>query len=251
MSASLFDLSGRTALVTGSTRGLGAAIAQGLGLAGARVAVNGRTRSAVEQRVSELAALGVESVAASFDVTDEQAVGAALARLGRVDVLVNNAGITLRRRLEEWSLEEWERIFAVNVTSAFLVSRAVVPGMIERGHGKIVNVCSVQSELARKTIAPYTATKGALRNLTRAMCAEWARDGIQANGIGPGYFATELTGPLRADAEFDAWLRERVPAGRWGEPSELVGAAVFLASAASEFVNGQVLYVDGGLTAVV
>jgi gluconate 5-dehydrogenase len=251
MSASLFDLSGRTALVTGSTRGLGAAIAQGLGLAGARVAVNGRTRSAVEQRVSELAALGVEAVAASFDVTDEQAVGAALARLGRVDVLVNNAGITLRRRLEDWSLEEWERIFAVNVTSAFLVSRAVVPGMIERGHGKIVNVCSVQSELARKTIAPYTATKGALRNLTRAMCAEWARDGIPANGIGPGYFATELTGPLRADAEFDAWLRERVPAGRWGEPSELVGAAVFLASAASEFVNGQVLYVDGGLTAVV
>ncbi len=251
MSASLFDLSGRTALVTGSTRGLGKAIALGLGLAGARVAINGRTPSAVEERVSELAAGGVDAVAAPFDVTDESAVVAAVGRLGPLDVLVNNAGMTIRRRLEEWSLEEWERIFAVNVTSAFLVTRAVVPGMIARGRGKIVNVCSVQSELARETIAPYTATKGALRNLTKAMCAEWARDGIQANGIGPGYFATELTEPLRADAEFDAWLRARVPAGRWGDPSELVGAAVFLASAASDFVNGQVIYVDGGLTAVV
>ncbi|HUY72316.1 MAG TPA: SDR family oxidoreductase [Gaiellaceae bacterium] len=251
MSASLFDLSGRTALVTGSTRGLGKAIALGLGLAGARVAINGRTASVVEERVSELAAAGVEAVAAPFEVTDEPAVGAAVGALGPVDVLVNNAGMTIRKRLEEWSLEEWEWIFAVNVTSAFLVARAVVPGMVERGRGKIVNICSVQSELARETIAPYTATKGALKNLTKAMCAEWARDGIQANGIGPGYFATELTEPLRADAEFDAWLRARVPAGRWGDPSELVGAAVFLASAASDFVNGQVLYVDGGLTAVI
>jgi gluconate 5-dehydrogenase len=251
MSASLFDLTGRTALVTGSTRGLGEAITLGLGLAGARVAINGRTASVVEERVSELAARGVDAVAAPFDVTDEPAVVAAVGRLGPVDVLVNNAGMTMRKRLEEWSLEEWQRIFALNVTSAFLVARAVVPGMVERGHGKIVNICSVQSELARETIAPYTATKGALKNLTKAMCAEWARDGIQANGIGPGYFETDLTAPLRADPGFDAWLRARVPAGRWGDPSELVGAAVFLASAASDFVNGQVIYVDGGLTAVV
>ena len=190
-------------------------------------------------------------MAAPFDVTDEAAVVAAVDRLGPVDVLVNNAGMTLRKPLLDWSLEEWERILAVNLTSAFLVARAVAPGMIERGRGKIVNVCSVMSELARETNAPYAATKGALKSLTQAMCAEWARFGIQANAIGPGYFATELTEPLRADPVFDTWLKTRVPAGRWADPSELAGAAVFLASSASDFVNGQVIYVDGGLTAIV
>jgi gluconate 5-dehydrogenase len=159
--------------------------------------------------------------------------------------------MTRRKPLEEWTLAEWEEIFALNVRSAFLVSRAVVPGMIERGRGKIVNICSVQSELARRTIAPYTASKGALRNLTRAMCADWAAHGIQANGIAPGYITTELTEALWSDPDFDAWLRARVPAGRWGDPADLAGASVFLASAASDYVNGQVLYVDGGLTAVV
>jgi gluconate 5-dehydrogenase len=241
----LFDLTGRTALVTGSTRGLGLAVARALAGAGARVAVNGRTAAACE------AALWEGAVAAPFDVTDEAAVAAGVAALGRVDVLVNNVGITLRRPLEQFSLEEWRRILDVNLTSAFLVSRAVVPGMIERGGGKIVNVCSVLSEVARETIGPYGVSKGALKLLTQSMCADWARHGIQANGIGPGYFRTELNDARQADPEFDAWLRRRVPAGRWGEPSELAGAAIFLASAASDFVNGQILYVDGGLLAVV
>ena len=249
--AALFDLTGRTALVTGSTRGIGAAIARALAGAGASVAINGRSAAAVERQVEAFAADGLGAVAAPFDVTDERAVTEGVERLGAVDVLVNNAGLTERKPLEQWSLAEWERIFALNVTGAFLVSRAVVPAMIERGRGKIVNVCSVSSELARQTNAAYTATKGALRNLTKAMCADWARYGIQANGLAPGYIATDLTVPLQEDREFDAWLKARVPAGRWGVPADLAGAAVFLAAPASDFVNGQVLYVDGGLTAVV
>ena len=153
--------------------------------------------------------------------------------------------------MHDVSLEEWRSALDANLTSAYLVARAVAPGMIERGSGKVVNICSVMSELARETIAPYTAAKGGLKMLTRAMCSEWARHGIQANAIAPGYFETDLTEPLRADAEFDAWLRARVPAGRWGSPDELAGAVVFLASSASDYVNGQILYVDGGLTAVV
>jgi len=247
VNAALFDLTGRTALVTGSTRGLGLAIARALAGAGARVAINGRARETVEACAAELE----NAIAAPFDVTDEASVAAGIARLGPVDVLVNNAGMTMRRPLEEFSLDEWRRIVDVNLTSAFLVARAVAPGMIGRGRGKIVNVCSVTSEAARETVAPYAATKGALKMLTRSMCAEWARHGIQANGLGPGYFRTELTEPLQADPVFDDWLRKRVPAGRWGEPSELAGAVIFLASAASDFVNGQILYVDGGLLAVV
>lgn len=251
MSQGLFDLSGRTALVSGSTRGIGLGIARALGAAGARVAINGRAAATVDERVGALRGEGIDAFAAPFDVTDEGAVAAAVARLGALDVLVNNVGTTRRQRLEEFSLTEWRELLEVNLTSAFLLARAAAPGMRERGSGKIINVCSVQSELARETIGPYAATKGALKMLTRAMCADWARDGIQINAIGPGYIATELTAPLRADAAFDAWLRRRVPAGRWGEPGDLAGAAVFLASAASDFVNGQVLYVDGGLTAVV
>ena len=244
---SLFDLTGRTALVTGSTRGLGLALARALADAGARVAVNGRSAAGAES-----AAAGIRgAMAAPFDVTDEAAVAAAVAALGPVDVLVNNVGMTMRKPLEEWSLEEWRRILDVNVTSAFLVTRAVVPGMIERRAGKIVNVCSLMSHAARQTIAAYGATKGALKMLTRGMCADWARFDIQANGIGPGYFATDMTRPLQDDPDFDAWVRARVPAGRWGRPEELAGAVVFLSSAASDFVNGQILYVDGGLLAVV
>ena len=242
-----FDLSGRTALVTGSTRGIGLAVARALAAAGGRVAINGRTAEAVEARVAEIQG----AVAAPFDVTDEHAVTAAIATLGRVDVLVNNAGMTIRRPLVDLSLDDWRRLLDVNLMSAFLVCRAVAPGMIERGGGKIVNVCSIMSELARPTTGAYAATKGALKMLTRAMCAEWAPHGIQANAIAPGFIRTDLNEVLQADAEFDAWLRARVPARRWGDPPEVAGAVVFLASPASDFVNGQLLFVDGGLSAVV
>jgi gluconate 5-dehydrogenase len=242
----MFDLTGRTALVTGSTRGLGFALARGLAGAGARVAVNGRAQESCDAAAARLEG----AFAAPFDVTDEASVAAGVAAIGQIDILVNNAGIQVRGPLEGFSLDDWQRVLHVNLTSAFLVSRAVVPGMIERGAGKIVNTCSVTSEVGRETIGPYTASKGGLKQLTRAMCADWARYGIQANGIGPGYFRTEINTALQEDPAFDAWLRARVPAGRWAEPSELEGAVVFLASAASDFVNGQILYVDGGMLAV-
>jgi gluconate 5-dehydrogenase len=240
----LFDLTGRTALVTGSTRGIGLALARALAGAGARVCVNGRTREACE------AVLWEGAVAAPFDVTDEDSIAAAVAEIGRIDVLVNNAGIQLRRPLEQFTPDEFRHVLDVNLTSAFLVARAVAPQMIERGAGKIVNTCSVTSEVGRETIGAYTASKGALKLLTRAMCADWARHGIQANGIGPGYFRTEMNRDLQANPEFDAWLKRRVPAARWGDVEELGGAAVFLASRASDYVNGQILYVDGGMLAV-
>ena len=242
----LFDLTGKTALVTGSTRGLGLALARGLAGAGARVGVNGRTAAVCETVAAEIDG----AFAAPFDVTDEAAIAAGVATIGEIDILVNNAGIQMRGSLETFTLEQFQQVIDMNLTSAFLVSRAVVPGMIERGSGKIVNTCSVTSEVGRETIGPYTASKGALKQLTRAMCADWARLGIQANGIGPGYFRTEMNMVLQEDATFDAWLRARVPAGRWADPSELAGAVVFLASAASDFVNGQILYVDGGMLAV-
>jgi gluconate 5-dehydrogenase len=242
----LFDLTGRTALVTGSTRGIGLALARGLTAAGARVGINGRTHDACTAVAEELEG----AFAAPFDVTDEGAVADGVAAVGPIDILVNNAGMQLRRSLEQFSLAEWEQVMRVNVTSAFLVARAVAPGMIERGRGKIINTCSLTSEAGRETIGPYTASKGALKMLTRAMCADWARYGIQANGIGPGYFATEINTDLRASPEFEAWLFARVPAKRWGDPSELAGAAVFLASPASDFVNGQIIYVDGGMLAI-
>jgi gluconate 5-dehydrogenase len=243
----LFDLTGRTALVTGSTRGLGLALARALAGAGARVAINGRTRETCDAVAS-----GIDGAfAAPFDVTDEAAIATGVAACGEIDILVNNAGIQMRGPLEQFSLEQWRQVLDANLTSAFLVAREVAPQMIERGRGKIVNTCSATSEVGRETIGPYTASKGALKMLTRAMCADWARHGIQANGIGPGYFATEMNTVLQEDPQFDAWLRARVPAGRWGDPSELGGAVVFLASSASDFVNGQILYVDGGLLAVV
>jgi gluconate 5-dehydrogenase len=255
MSTSLFDLSGRTALLTGSSRGLGFALARGLARAGATVVLNGRGARALEKAVASLHAEGLTTHAAVFDVTDPDAVGAAVARIeatvAPIDVLVNNAGMQDRRALETFPVDAWRRLLEVNLSSAFIVGQVVARRMIERGQGKIINVCSLQSEVARPGIAPYAATKGGLKMLTKGMCADWARHGIQVNGIGPGYFLTELTKPLREDPAFDRWLRDRTPAGRWGDPEELVGAAIFLAAPASDFVNGQILYVDGGVLAVI
>lgn len=250
---SLFDLTGRLALITGAGQGIGLALARGLAEAGAMVVVNDIAPDRVDAAVKALRADGLPADGVAFDVTDAAQVEAGIAeveaRIGAIEILVNCAGLQHRASLETFPDEAWDRLLAVNVTGVFLVARSVAQRMIGRGHGKIINVSSVQGQAARATIAPYTATKGAVNNLTKGMCADWARHGLQVNAIGPGYMLTDLTRPLAEDPVFDAWLRARTPAGRWGDPTELVGAAVFLASDASSFVNGQVLYVDGGLLA--
>ena len=255
MSTNLFDLSGRTALVTGSSRGIGFTLARGLARAGARVALNGRDPAVVDERVRALVADGHDAVSAVFDVTDPSAVDAAIARLeadvGAIDICVINAGIQRRVPLHDLDDATWHEVLDANLSSAFYVGRAVARHMIPRGRGKLVTTCSLMSEVGRPGTGAYAATKGGLKMLTRAMCADWARFGIQANGIGPGYFATELTRALVDDEQFSAWVRTRTPAGRWGDVEELVGAAVFLVSDASNFVNGQIIYVDGGVLAVV
>jgi gluconate 5-dehydrogenase len=249
----LFDLTGRIALVTGSSQGIGLAIAGGLAQAGATVVLNGRDEGKVEVAADTLRATGASVATAAFDVTDSAAIEHAVARLeqhvGPIHVLVNNAGIHRRAPLLEMTEAQWREVLETDLTSAFLVARAVAPRMIARGAGKIVNTCSVMSEVSRPTIANYAAAKGGLKMLTRAMAVEWAKHGLQCNGLGPGYILTELNRSLVENAEFDRWIRGRTPAGRWGRPEELAGAAVFLASAASDFVNGQIIYVDGGLLA--
>jgi len=249
----LFDLTGRIALVTGSSQGLGLAIARGLAQAGAAVVLNGRDQRKLAATADALRAEGVKVFVAAFDVTDGAAGAAAVARVeaefGVIDILVNNAGIQRRAPLAEMTEAQWREVIDTNLTSAFLVARAVAPRMIARGRGKLINICSVMSEVSRPTIANYAAAKGGLKMLTRAMAVEWAKHGLQTNGIAPGYFVTELNQPLVENVDFNKWICGRTPAGRWGQPHELAGAAVFLASAASDFVNGQVLYVDGGLLA--
>lgn len=253
----LFDLTGTVALVTGSSRGIGRALAEGLAGAGATVVLNGRDPDRLARTRSELAATwGADRVHAyAFDVTDEAEIEAAVARVrsevGEVGVLVNNAGVQHRVPMVDLDAADWRRVVETDLTSAFLVGRAVARSMISRGRGKIVNVASVQSDLARPGIAPYTAAKGGLRNLTRAMAAEWAASGVQVNALAPGYLATEMTQALVDDEQFDAWVRGRTPAARWGTPADLVGPVVWLASAASDFVNGQTIFVDGGMTVVV
>jgi gluconate 5-dehydrogenase len=244
----LFDIRGRRALVTGSSRGIGRAFAQGLLEAGCTVFVHGRDRARVEATAAKL---GGDVHALAFDVTDPAAVEAGVAATGELDILVNNVGIQHRAPLLDLPDDAWRRLLDTNVTSAYLVGRAVAAGMVERGRGKIVNVASVQSRLARPGIAAYAATKGALKMLTQGMCADWAPAGLQVNALAPGYIETELTEPLVADPQFSAWVRRRTPAGRWGRPADLVGALLFLVSPASDFVNGQTLYVDGGMVAVV
>ncbi len=253
MTSPLFDLTGRRALVTGSSQGIGLALARGLAEHGAEIVVNGRRAGPVDQAVAALRNAGHAASGRCFDVTDRAAVDAAVEAIerddGPIDILVNNAGMQFRAPLEEFPPDKWDEILRVNVTSVFNVGQAVGRRMIARGAGKIVNIASVQSELARPSIAPYTMSKGAVRNLTRGMATDWARHGLQVNAIAPGYFKTPLNAALVENEAFSEWLAKRTPAGRWGDVEELVGAAVFLAGPASSFVNGQVLYVDGGITA--
>lgn len=255
MANPLFSLEGRLALVTGSGQGIGFALAWGLAGHGARVVLNGRDAARIGSAVEKLRDAGFKAHASIFDVTDFRAVAADIdrieAEIGAIDILVNNAGIQFRAPLEDFPEEQWERLFKTNVSGAFHAGKAVARHMIPRGKGKIINIGSVQSELARPNIAPYTATKGAIRNLTRGMCTDWAKHGLQINAIAPGYFRTEMNQALVDNPEFSAWLEKRTPAGRWGTVDELIGAAVFLASDASSFVNGHTLYVDGGMTASV
>lgn len=254
MKTNRFDLTGKTALVTGSSQGIGLAIAEGLGEAGARVIINGRDAGKLEAARAMLHGKGLAVSVATFDVTDENAVSDGIqhleATVGPIEILFNNAGMQFRTALEDFPLEKWRELMRVNVESAFIVGKAVAKGMIARKNGKIINISSVQSELGRPTIAPYTATKGAIKMLTKGMCADWAKHNIQVNAIGPGYFKTPLNQALVDNPEFSAWLEKRTPAGRWGTTEELIGAAVFLASPASSFVNGHILYVDGGITSV-
>jgi gluconate 5-dehydrogenase len=249
----LFGLQGRIALVTGSSAGIGCALAIGMAEAGGEVIVNGRSADKVDAVVAGIKAAGCKAHGAIFDVTDGAEVRAQVARLeaevGPIDILVNNAGIQRRMPLEDFSEEVWRELMSTNLDSVFYVGQAVARAMIPRRRGSIVNICSVQSELARAGIAPYTASKGAVKMLTKGMATDWGKHGIRVNGIGPGYFRTPLNRALVEDEKFSAWLTGRTPLGRWGEVDELVGAAIFLASDASSFVNGHVLYVDGGLTA--
>lgn len=253
----LFDLKGKVALVTGATHGLGMAMAMGLGKAGAKVVINGNSsQEKIDNALLEYKSAGIDAVGYKFDVTKEDEVRAAVAKIesevGVIDVLVNNAGIIKRVPLEDMEVSEFEQVVKVDLVSPFIVSKSVVKGMIARKSGKIINICSMMSELGRNTVGAYAAAKGGLKMLTQNMATEWAKHNIQTNGIGPGYFATSQTAPIRVDGHpFNDFILGRTPAGKWGEPSDLEGAAIFLSSKASDFVNGQVIYVDGGILATI
>jgi gluconate 5-dehydrogenase len=250
-----FDLSGQRALVTGSSRGLGYAMARGLAQAGASVVLNGRDSVALGNAAADLAAEGASVTALAFDVTSPDSVKAAIehceSEIGPIDILVNNAGIQIRGSLENFRHDDFERMLSAHVVSTFSVSQIVARHMIARGRGKIINICSVLTNVARPSVAPYGAAKAAIANLTRGMAADWAPKGLHINAIAPGYFKTELNQALIADPAFNAWVEQRTPMGRWGEVAELGPVAVFLASNASSYINGHILYVDGAFTAVV
>jgi len=254
MSTNLFSLRDKTALITGSSRGLGHAIATGLARAGASVILNGINHERLQATSLNMREEGLNTRDACFDVTDEAAVVAAFETFDReglaIDILVNNAGIQLRKPMVELSTAEWQTVIDTNLTSAFVVGREAAKRMISRSRGKIINIGSLTSELARATVAPYTVAKGGIKMLTKAMTAEWAEHGIQVNAIGPGYMLTDMNEALIANPQFDAWVKGRTPARRWGKPEELVGSAIFLASAASDYINGQIIYVDGGMISV-
>ena len=251
----LFDLSGKTALITGGSRGLGKDMARALAEAGAKVILNGQNPDTLAAAAAEFSTAGYSVETLRFDVRDEQSVVTAFASLDemniQVDILVNNAGIQHRQPMIELSCADWQKVLDTNLTSAFLVGREAAKRMILRGEGgKIVNIGSLTSDLARATVAPYTAAKGGIKLLTKSMAAEWARYNIQANAIGPGYMLTEMTQSLADDPNFDSWVKSRTPAERWGLPADLMGTIIFLSSAASAYVNGQILYVDGGMISV-
>jgi gluconate 5-dehydrogenase len=252
MSASPFDLTGRVALITGAYRGLGFAIARGMAEAGATVVLNGRRPTELAAAATKLTDEGLKAGVAAFDVVNREAVhdgiAAAVAQHGPIDILVNNAGIQRRGPLTEFSQKDWDDIIATNLTAPFVVSQAVLPGMIERKQGKIIHIASLMSELARPTVVPYTAAKGGVRQLTRGMAVELAPHGIQVNAIAPGYFATEMNRALIDNADFNAWVCKRTPAGRWGDPPEIAGLAVFLASSAADYITGQLITIDGGMS---
>lgn len=253
-SLELFDLTGKVALVTGGTHGLGMAVATALAQAGATLVVNGHSPAKMENALKEYATKGITAHGYLFDVTDEAQVTEYIARItaevGPIDILVNNAGIIKRIPATEMSLAEWNTVITTDLTAPFLLSKAVAAGMIGRGGGKIINMCSMMSEVGRDTVSAYAAAKGGLKMLTRNLATEWARYNIQVNGIGPGYFATSQTAPIRVNGHpFNEFILKRTPAARWGNPEDLAGTAVFLASRASDFVNGHIVYVDGGILA--
>lgn len=254
MSLSLFDLTGRTALVTGSSRGLGRAFAEGLAAAGARVILNGQNPDRLEAAAAEMRADGRDVLTCAFDVASEEDIQAAFRQLDadgiEVDILVNNAGIQFRKPMLDLDTADWRRVIEINLTSAFIIGREAARRMAPRGRGKIINIGSLTSELARATVAPYTVAKGGIKMLTKAMAAEWGEKGIQANAIGPGYMVTDMNEALLANADFDAWVKARTPMRRWGLPQELAGTAIYLASDASNYVSGQIIYADGGMISV-
>ena len=256
MSLELFDLKGKVALVTGGTHGLGMAIATGLGNAGAKIVVNDIIQDKLDAAKTEYAKVGLDVATYKFDVTDEEAVIKGTAQIesevGSIDILVNNAGIIKRIPLEDMSVQDFSDVINIDLIAPFIMAKHVVKGMIARGNGKIINMCSMMSELGRNTVGAYAAAKGGLKMLTRNMATEWAKHNIQINGIGPGYFATSQTEPIRVDGHpFNDFILNRTPAAKWGDPNDLQGAAIFLASNASNFVNGHVLYVDGGILATI
>jgi len=256
MSINLFDLTGKVALVTGGVHGLGMSMAKGLGNAGATIVVNNNTTDALEEAVAEYKACGLNAFGYVFDVTDEKAVAASIAKIeaevGPIDILVNNAGIIKRTPIVDMEVADFELVIKIDLVGPFIVSKHVAKSMIKRGGGKIINICSMMSELGRDSVSAYAAAKGGLKMLTRSMATEWAKFNIQTNGIGPGYFATSQTAPIRVDGHpFNEFIISRTPAGRWGDPDDLQGAAIFLSSKASNFVNGHVVYVDGGILATI
>ncbi|BFM41764.1 gluconate 5-dehydrogenase [Flavobacterium sp. CFS9] len=257
MSINLFDLTGKTALITGGVHGLGMAMAKGLGHAGAKIVVNDHSsQQAVDDAIAEYKSEGIEAFGYLFDVTDEAAVIAAISKIeaeaGPIDILINNAGIIKRTPIIEMEVADFEAVVKVDLTGPFIVSKNIVKGMIARGGGKIINMCSMMSELGRDSVSAYASAKGGLKMLTKNMATEWAKFNIQTNGIGPGYFATSQTAPIRVNGNpFNEFIIGRTPAGRWGNPDDLQGAAIFLSSKASDFVNGHIVYVDGGILATI